>query len=381
MKIVGAEILEYSRRLDGRSWNPVARWTERRAPLVVLRSDRGVSGIGEAWSQQARIDEGLDALARYVATAVVGASFADGTAIRALAARRPETNWASAAAASAVDIALWDLLARSRGEPVWRALGGSSERVRVYASGGLYCDDAGLDELRAEVAGYLRAGFRDVKIKVGGQPLAVDLERIRAVRAVIGGAGALWVDAVNQLAAANAIESAQAYRAAGATALQAPVPFDDLPTMAAITRDVLPVVAGESAFAAREFAALLARDAVGVLQFNVGLCGGLSGAAALARAAAARSIPVTPQTHATAVLQAAALHCGAALANSHSVEYHRFHDHLAQLLSAAARSVGDGVVALGVAPGLGVAVPAIGPQADGGVVRLHRAMSVRQGSA
>ena len=54
-----------------------------------------------------------------------------------------------------------------------------------------------------------------------------------------------------------------------------------------------------------------------------------------------------------------------------SVEYHRFHDQLEQLLPAAARRVVDGTIALGDAPGLGVAVPSVGPQVDGGDVRLH----------
>jgi len=176
-----------------------------------------------------------------VESSVVGRTFIGEGAIDALAARRSDANWTTAAAASAVDIALWDLLARSRGEPVWRTLGGRSDRVRVYASGGLYRDGDGLDELRAEIAGHLRAGFRDVKIKVGGQPLVLDIERIRVARAAIGAYAALWVDAVNQLSAADAIAHAGAYRDAGATALQAPVPFEDIATMAALTRDVLPV--------------------------------------------------------------------------------------------------------------------------------------------
>jgi len=374
MKVISAEILEYSRRLDGRSWNPVSRWTERRAPLVVLHSDGGETGIGEGWSQQAQIGDGLAALVGCVDSSVVGRTFTGEDAIDALAARRSDASWPMAAAASAVDIALWDLLARSRGEPVWRTLGGRSDRVRVYASGGLYRDGDGLDELRAEIAGHLRAGFRDVKIKVGGQPLVLDIERIRVARAAIGADAALWVDAVNQLSAADAIAHAGAYRDAGATALQAPVPFEDIATMAALTRDVLPVVAAESAFAAREFEALLHGDAVGYLQFNVGLCGGLSGASALAGAAAARAVPVTPQVHATAVLQAAALHFGAARAITHTVEYHRFHDHLAYLLPAAARTVREGVVALGNAPGLGLMAPALGAQPDGSVLRLHRTL-------
>ena len=376
MKIVGATVLEYARRLDGRSWNPVSRWTERRAPLLLLHADDGSTGIGEAWSRQDAIGDVLDALSRRIGAAIVGRRIERSDDIRRIAGEvrgdfERDTGWPLAAAVSALDIASWDLLAKARQQPLWKALGGRTNRVSVYASGGLYRDGAGIDDLIAETEAHLAAGFRSIKIKVGGVPVVDDIARVRAVRSLLREDGALWVDAVNQLAAPDALATAAALRNAGATAIQAPVPFSDLAMMAQIDADALPVIAGEAEHRLDAFAALLDAGAVSIVQFNLGLCGGFSGARAISDLAASRGIDVTPQCHATAVLQAASLHCGAALPRVHSVEYHRFHDHLQHALPPATRRVADGILGLGDGPGLGLERLSIGGQADGGTLRCH----------
>jgi L-alanine-DL-glutamate epimerase-like enolase superfamily enzyme len=382
MKIVGVTVLEYSRQLDGRSWNPRFRWTERRAPLLLLEADNGLVGIGEAWCLQPAIGLILEHLAAVSAPRLLGVELADPASVSRTAGPTRQAlpaagaSWVAAAAASAIEIALWDLHAKSRGQPLWRALGGKSNRVDVYASGGLYRDCNGVDGLAAEMRGHIAAGFRAVKMKVGGLPLASDLERVRAVRAAVGADAELWVDAVNQLDSRNAIRWATALAEAGATAIQAPVPFSDMATMARINGTCLPVVAGEAEHDRVGFETLMASGAVTLLQPCLGLCGGFSAATQLASRAQARSIGITPQTFGAAVLQAAALHWGAATPGVHSVEYHRFHDHLAPLLSPCLRRVADGCIALGKEPGLGVGIPQPGPQADGGEIRCHRRLSI-----
>ncbi|MEO8134115.1 MAG: enolase C-terminal domain-like protein [Betaproteobacteria bacterium] len=385
MKISSVSVLEYSRQLDGRSWNPTFRWTERRAPLVVIEADNGQAGVGEAWCRQQAIGAILAHLVAVVAPRLPGVELAAESidcivdSVRATGAPSPDasrTPWLIAAAASAIDIALWDLVSRSRGLPLWRALGGTSARVRVYASGGLYRDGEGVDELAAEVRGYVESGFRAVKMKVGALPLLQDLERVRAVRAAVGAEVELWVDAVNQSRRENAIAMATAMADAGANAIQAPVPFDDIAAMARINAECLPVVAGEAEQDMAGFERLLANEAVTLLQPNLGLCGGLSGGTRIAALGRSRSIDNTPQTFGTAVLQAASLHWGAATGGVHSVEYHRFHDHLAALLSPGSATVADGCVHLDDESGLGIAVPAAGPQADGGRIRCVRRVTL-----
>jgi L-alanine-DL-glutamate epimerase-like enolase superfamily enzyme len=386
VRIVAATVLEYSRALDGRSWNPVSRWTERRAPLLQIETEHETIGVGEAWSQQRDIRQVLELLRARIAPAIVGITIETADDIRRMAdGYRAEVerdpDWPLAAAVSAVDIALWDALTQEEGVAVWQVLRGTSNSVAVYASGGLYRDGAGLDDLANEVAQYRRAGFRAVKIKVGGASLSDDIERVRVVRRALDDGDELWVDAVNQLDASVAVEAVRSLKSAGATAIQAPVAFDDFASMARIDADSLPVIAGEAEHRQAGFANLLARRAVSMLQLNIGLCGGFSGAEQIALLAARREVPLTLQCHGTAVLLAASLQCGAALDRVRNVEYHRFHDHLHGALPPAMRHVANGIVAIGPEPGLGLAQLTQGPRWDGGTIEIWSRAGITDRSA
>jgi L-alanine-DL-glutamate epimerase-like enolase superfamily enzyme len=378
MKIVRVSVLEFCRRLDGRSWNPSFRWHERRAPLLVVETDTGLTGVGEAWSRQPQIGLVLDDLAKRCAPMLLGC---DPTAGDRLAPGFDSSNpapdsWVEAAASSAIDIALWDLRAQAQGQPLWRALGGKDGRVPVYASGGLYRDGASASDLAREFRGYADEGFTAAKMKIGALALDADLARVRAVRHAIGADAMLWVDAVNQLARVDAPAWCDALAAAGVSAIQAPLPFDDIAGMAALNASHLPVIALEAEHREAIFAALLEANAVTHLQFCLGLCGGLSGGARLDALAAAHQVTSTPQCFSTAILQAASLHFGAAHENVVAVELHRFHDHLAMALPAAAKTIDAGYVQLDDTPGLGILPPRPGEQAGGGHVRLHRQVSL-----
>ncbi len=127
-----------------------------------------------------------------------------------------------AAAVGALELAIWDLNAKLEDEPACRTLARaigrdlpscpSDIRVPVYAAGGYYYADDGLDRLKAEFQSYLDAGFTKFKMKIGGASLASDIERIEAAIAVAGSGAALAVDANGRfdldmaLAYAGAIE-------------------------------------------------------------------------------------------------------------------------------------------------------------------------------
>ncbi|HEV8256904.1 MAG TPA: mandelate racemase/muconate lactonizing enzyme family protein [Casimicrobiaceae bacterium] len=379
MRIVRVAVLEFYRRLDGRSWNPTMRWHERRAPLLVLETDAGLCGVGEAWSRQPEIALVLDYLAERCASALVGRDPKAREQILAelAALPAPAMPWVAAAAASAVDIALWDLAAQANAQPLWRELGGDDGRVPVYASGGLYRDGASAADLVREFRDHVDQGFTIAKMKIGALPLDADLGRVRAVRDAVGDRLVLWVDAVNQLTRASAPAWCAGLARLGVVAIQAPLPFDDVAGMAALNAGQLGVVAAEAEHREEMFVALLEANAVSHLQYCLGLCGGLSGAMRLDALAAEHHVTSTPQCFSTAVLQAASLHLGAARENVVAVEFHRFHDHLAAALPSAMRTITSGCVQLDDEPGLGVGPPSPGEQPGGGEVRLYRQIVIQ----
>ena len=81
-------------------------------------------------------------------------------------------------ALAAIDIALWDLVGKRAGLPLFRILGGYTGQVPAYVTGGYYTEGRGIPELIAECQGYVEAGYRAIKIKVGGTTLDEDVARL-----------------------------------------------------------------------------------------------------------------------------------------------------------------------------------------------------------
>lgn len=109
-----------------------------------------------------------------------------------------------AGAVGVLDAALWDLVAKAEGKPLWRVLadrfngGKALARVPTYGSGGHYRTNLAPDDevraLRAELESYRARGYRRFKIKVGGAPLARDRARLEAALAIAVDGSALGVD-------------------------------------------------------------------------------------------------------------------------------------------------------------------------------------------
>ena len=355
MRITALDIIAYRAGFAQPAGNGVTLWRERRAVLLKIAGDGGISGLGEAWAPANAIEPLLEHLVQ-LAPRLIGCTVEDAAAMASSSAR---ASWIDAAACSALDIACADAMARAVGQPLWQ-FGGGQPQIRVYASGGLYADGKDPDALAAEMAGYVQAGFTTVKMKTGALTLAADLARVAAVRAAIGGAS-LIVDALGRLDPAHAAAAIERYAAAGADAVQAPLPLEDLDAIAELAgNSCLPLWLGEASFDLDLFDRLATLARPPLIQINPALVGGTR-AARLAQRFAPRT-QTTLQCHATAVLQTACLHLAGWGRGIAHAEFHRFHRHLHELMPVAMRAARDGVVTLGMEPGLGIELPAHDPR-------------------
>ena len=221
-------------------------------------------------------------------------------------------------AISAIDTALWDLMARRRGLPLWRLLGGHDPQVRAYASG---IDlQFPLDQLLRQTEDNLAKGFRAIKMKVGRERLSADVERVAAMRELLGPDLPLMVDANMRWSADQAIRAARAFAGHGVYWLEEPTIPDDVPGHVRIRQDGgVPIAAGENLHSIYEFQALIAAGGVSFPEPDLSNCGGVSVWLKVARLAEAANLPVT--SHGVHDLH---VHLLAAVPNASYLEVHGF---------------------------------------------------------
>jgi D(-)-tartrate dehydratase len=118
-----------------------------------------------------------------------------------------------------VDMAIWDAVAKIEGQPLFRLLadrygqGQVNRRIFVYAAGGYYYPGKRIAQLKDEMQSYLDRGYTVVKMKIGGAPLAEDIDRIEAVLGILGPGQSLAVDANGRFDLPTAIAYAKALSA------------------------------------------------------------------------------------------------------------------------------------------------------------------------
>jgi L-alanine-DL-glutamate epimerase-like enolase superfamily enzyme len=205
------------------------------------------------------------------------------------------------AAMAGVDLALWDLAAKARGISVLELCGGPCrDRIRAYASGG-WADAAGLP---AELARYTEAGFRAVKMRVGAMDgrTSTSLARVAAAREALGADVALMVDAHGTMNVAEAKRFCTAAAELDLRFVEEPVASDDRRGLAEVrATSPLPIAAGESEFAAFDFAELIERRAIDVLQPDLAIAGGLSEGLRIAALAWANRLELAPHCWGSAI--------------------------------------------------------------------------------
>lgn len=194
-------------------------------------------------------------------------------------------------ALAGVDLALWDLRCGERG--LADVLGRRRDAVPVYGSGvNLHYP---LEELVAQAGRWKAAGYPAVKIKVGRPDLGEDVERVAAVREVIGPDTLLMVDANQRWDLFRARRAADALAPYGLHWLEEPLPADDVAAHVELRRSThVPIAVGENVYTVYGFRDLLTAGACDVVQPNVVRVGGITPFLRIAELARTFDVPVYP---------------------------------------------------------------------------------------
>ena len=174
---------------------------------------------------------------------------------------------------SAVDVALWDLVGHALGQPVWRLLGAARDRMPAYAMVGWL--NFSVEELKPIAEKAAAQGFQGVKVKVGCPTVEEDVERIRAVRSIIGREMKLMVDANQVFSLPEALMRGRVYQELGCFWFEEPLRADDHAGLAELADKLdIRIASGENDFGVRQFRDLFERRAVDVVQPDLRRAGG-----------------------------------------------------------------------------------------------------------
>ena len=201
-------------------------------------------------------------------------------------------------AISALDIALWDRNARAARLPLYKFLGANRvDKVPAYASGGYYLQGKTPEMLGEELKGYVRLGFRAVKIKVGReQDLGLERARLAASRAAVGPDVILMLDANNAWSdLPTALRYMRVFEPFDPYWIEEPFGPDDIDNHARLARSTpVPVATGEIEGGRWRFKELLDKEAAMILQTDACVCGGISEFRRIAATAASYGVTLCP---------------------------------------------------------------------------------------
>lgn len=334
------------------------------ALIVRVHTDEGIVGIGEVDASPTVVKAVIDAPASHaissgLASLLVGEDPRD---VERLWDKMYEGSiffgrrGVAVMAMSGLDIALYDILGKSLGVPVYRLMGGARRTsIRAYAST-LMPDDPDAAEAHArEVAAR---GFTAIKFGWGPLGRSPDLDEalVEAVRRGAGDAVEIMLDVgFGWNDADHAIEMARRIERHRLAWIEEPLHPDDLDGYAKLANAVdVPIAAGEENVTRYEFEELMDRGAIDVVQPDVTRCGGLTEARRIAEMARVRGKLCVPHAWSTGIISAASLHLIATIPNAAYLEYCIRPNPLNTGLVERPVEVVDGVAHVPSGPGLGI---------------------------
>ncbi len=192
-------------------------------------------------------------------------------------------------AGAGVELACVELTCRRLGVPLYGYLGGAVETSLLFNG---WIGELPPEEAAAEARQWLKAGFRSAKIKVGSG-IEADRDRIEAVRAAVGSAMKLRIDANMQYDADSSLKLCRMVKQFDLQLFEQPAPRDDLAGLARVRREGgIPVMADESISDHASLIAVIKADAADFVKFGIKQAGGILRAARMLATAEAAGLPV-----------------------------------------------------------------------------------------
>jgi galactonate dehydratase len=333
--------------------------------IVKVETDAGIHGWGEAYTQADR-DKAIEVHIHQMKRYLIGR---DPFAIKHFTTVM-YLDWAgkrgamdSYCAVSGIEQALWDIVGKACGQPVYNLLGGACRsKIRVYANGWGGRDNAALADNAKRL---VDRGFTAMKFDpfpgpwrefIDREQERAAVEQVRAVRQAVGPDIDLLIEVHRRLAPMHAVRVARMLEEFEPFWYEEPVSSRNMNALAAVKKEIrVPVVTGEELYTKAEFRAVFEQQAADIINPDICNCGGILELKEIAAMAETYSVIVSPHNYnSTTMGLAATVQLCACIPNFLITEYFVNFEEIGQEVAANPLLAVDGYIPLPTAPGLGV---------------------------
>lgn len=340
--------------------------------LVRVRTDEGITGIGEAYhgagvhhiavdprlTERALIGQdprNVDKLFRDMKNAMSASGYYQGAVMSAI---------------SGIEMALWDITGQALNVPIWQLLGGAfRDEIRVYNDcneGDVATDPASWAIKAKQVEAR---GFDALKFDIDPRPTQRDrynrtirnsdvaffIDVVTAIREALDPDTDLAIDAHWRYAPADILKVAYAFESLDLLWLEDPIPPENMAALRDVkTATRTPICTGENLYTRHGFRDLVEQQAADIISPDLAKAGGLSEGRRIADLADTYYIPVAPHNICGPIGTIAASHVCAAIPNFHVLEFHHLDNEIWNSLTAERDLIRQGRIQLPQTPGLGV---------------------------
>lgn len=354
MKIAAVETILLRKPLSSTMRISRGGFRERVHALVRVTTDSGLTGLGEGVGNADMVRAIVDGS---MGPKCIGR---DPMCIESLRKFLTDGNvyferkGSAVCAASAIEMACWDIKGKALGVPVYDLMGGKCrDTLEAYASD-IYWEEDPADMGR-RARSIVDKGFKAVKAHLGCRPAREDAARVAALREGIGSGTRLMIDLNAGYGNLDAAEAAVAWGGFDLMWLEEPVHPDQVGLMSDLRRKAaMPLAAGENEFGLQGFKELFDARAVDVAMPDLGRAGGILECRNICALAEAYGIMVSPHNFSSGVLLAATIQLMACASNTRWLEIDSSDNPVYEELLIEPLRYADGAVLIPDHPGLGV---------------------------
>ena len=329
-------------------------FTTRNHTVVQVHTDEGISGLGEGVGNAQLVKA---VLKEQMCELAIGM---DPFNIEFLRNRLMdsqvyfERKGSALCAASAIEMACWDIKGKALDVPVYQLLGGLySDKLEAYASD-IYWEE-NPEDMAANAVRIVEMGFNTIKIHIGFKPPKEDYLRIKAIRKAIGDEVELMVDLNCGYDFMQASQALRLWEEFELKWIEEPLNPNHINAIADLRcKSNIPIACGENEFQVYGFKHLFDKKAVDVAMPDIGRVGGIQETKNICALAQSYGVKVSPHNFSSGILLAATIHLMASTPNIGLLELDTSKNAVLQELLLAPLVMNNGFVTVTSFPGLGV---------------------------